>query len=75
MNLVKLKFLRDGEPSGKEYTYLTKDEDLKVGDIVQVSVPPMGVITQVDVPEEEVASFKDRLKTIVGKPKSKESEN
>lgn len=75
MKLIKLQFLKNGEGQGKEYTYITKDEDLKVGDIVQVQEPPMGVITQVDVPEEEVASFKDKLKTIVGKPQSKESED
>ena len=75
MKLVKLQFLKNGVESGKEYTYLTDDETLKPGDIVQVSDPPMGVITQVDVPEEEVASFKDRLKKIVGKAPVKESED
>ena len=67
MKLVKLQFIKNGDGQGKEYTYLTNDENLKVGDIVQVSEPPMGVITQVDVPEKEVESFKDKLKTIVGR--------
>lgn len=75
MKLVKLQFMKDGVEHGKEYTYLTDDETLKPGDIVQVSEPPMGVITQVDVPEEEVASFKDKLKKIVGKAPVKESED
>lgn len=75
MKLVKLQFLRNGVESGKEYTYLADDETLKPGDIVQVSEPPMGVITQVDVPEEEVAAFKDKLKKIVGKAPAKESED
>lgn len=66
MQLVKLQFMRDGMPSGKEYTYLAED-DVKVGDMVEVAPPPIGQITQVDVPEEEVASFKDKVKKIVGK--------
>lgn len=76
--LVKLQFIKNGDGQGKEYTYLTDDETIKVGDVVQISEPPMGLITQVDVPEEEVAAFKDKLKKIVGKPttnKEKESES
>lgn len=33
MNLIKARFLRYGEPSGRVYTYITK-EDVKVGDLV-----------------------------------------
>lgn len=72
-NLVKLRFLRDGEPSGKEYSYISKSE-VAVGDTVVVRLPedgdkeaPKGIITQIDVPVEEVESFKDKLKEIVGK--------
>lgn len=72
-NLIKLKFLRNGEPSGREYTYISKS-DVLVGDTVIVRPPespdhepPKGVITMVDVPESEVESFKDKLKQIVGK--------
>lgn len=71
-NLIKLKFLRNGEPSGREYTYICKS-DVLVGDTVIVRPPespdhepPKGVITMVDVPESEVESFKDKLKEIVG---------
>lgn len=72
MNLVKLKFLRNGEPSGREYTYISKS-DVAVGDMVIVreaeegKEAPKGIITAVDVPESEVESFKDKLKEIVGK--------
>ena len=73
MNIVKLRFLRDGEPQGREYSYISK-EKVEVGDIVVVREPdrpgaeaPKGIITMVDVPEYEVEKFKDRLKTIVGK--------
>ncbi len=73
MNLVKLRFLRDGKPQGREYSYISK-EKVEVGDIVVVREPdspgaeaPKGIITMIDVPEAEVEKFKDRLKTIVGK--------
>ncbi len=73
MNLVKLRFLRDGKPQGREYSYISK-EKVEVGDIVVVREPdhpgaeaPKGIITMVDVPESEVEKFKDRLKEIVGK--------
>lgn len=73
MNLVKLRFLRDGKPQGREYSYISKDK-VEVGDIVVVREPdypgaeaPKGIITIVDVPETEVEKFKDRLKEIVGK--------
>lgn len=72
-NLIKLKFLRNGEPSGREYTYICKS-DVTIGDTVIVRPPespdhepPKGIITMVDVPESEVESFKDKLKEIVGK--------
>ena len=71
-NLVKLRFLRDGEPSGREYTYISKSE-VSVGDTVIVREAeegkdaPKGIVTAVNVPVEEVESFKDKLKTIVGK--------
>lgn len=73
MNLVKLRFLRDGELKGREYTYVSK-EKVEVGDIViirELDYPgaeaPKGILTMVDVPESEVEKFKDRLKEIVGK--------
>lgn len=75
-NLVKLQFLRDGEPSGKEYTYICNSE-VEVGDIVIVreaengKEAPTGVITALNVPYSEVETFKDRLKTIIGKVEEK----
>jgi len=76
MNLVKLRFLRDGKPQGREYTYISKSR-VEVGDTVAVRKPeregaeiPKGIITEIDVPESAVESFKDRLKEIVGKIES-----
>ncbi len=82
MNLVKLRFLKGGEPQGKEYTYISK-EKVGVGDIVTVQKPDAqraevkGIITMIDVPEAEIDSFKDRLKEIAGKfqPKCEDCEN
>ena len=78
MNLVKLRFLRDGKPQGREYSYISKAK-VEVGDIVVVREPdspgaeaPKGIITMVDVPESGVEAFKDRLKEIVGKVEEKQ---
>ena len=71
-DLIKLKFLRNGQPSGREYTYISKS-DVAVGDTVQVREAeegkdvPKGIVTAVNVPYSEVESFKDKLKAIVGK--------
>lgn len=75
--LVKVQFLRNGEPGGRKYTYVT-GLDLRVGDLV--IVPPSNSVAQVvelDVPVEEVAAFKDRLKRIDVKvvPKEESAED
>ncbi len=83
MNLIKLRFLRNGKPQGREYTYISRSK-VDVGDVVIVRQPdregaevPKGIITMVNVPEAEVESFKDKLKEIIGKfePKCDECEN
>lgn len=68
-NIIKCRFLRDGEPYGREYSYLTK-EPVAVGDIVEADTQRGTaelVVTALNVPEAEVESFKDKLKYIVGK--------
>lgn len=67
-NIIKLKFLRNGQPSGREYTYYTPVE-VAVGDIVELDSRDgiaKGIVTQVDVPESEIAAFADRTKSILG---------
>ena len=66
MNLIKAKFLRDGEPQGRAYTYMT-DAAVKVGDLVQLNERGQGIVIETNVPESEVESFRDKLKTIIGK--------
>lgn len=67
--IIKCRFLRDGEPYGREYSYLT-NQPVAVGDIVQVETQRGEadvVVTALNVPEAEVESFKDKLKYIIGK--------
>lgn len=75
MKLVKVKFLKLGIPSGREYTYWS-EIPVEVGDIVELpharpvmeDIPySQGVITQINVPEAEIEAFKDRVKTIISK--------
>jgi len=70
-NIIKLKFIRDGKPTGRDYTYFTP-EPVEVGDMVDIMTDrgiTTGKITFTDVPEEEIAPFKDRAKSIIGKTK------
>ncbi len=66
--LVKVRYYSEqsGELSSREYTYYTA-EPLKVGDVVMVTVRDTAgkaQVSAIDVPEEEVAAFKDKVKTI-----------
>lgn len=79
-NIIKLKFASKGVPYGREYTYYTPIE-VKVGDLVEVEATAIkngvvrkavGIVTQIDVPEEEIAPFKDKAKTIIGLLKEEE---
>ena len=68
---VKVRFLdENGEPKGREYTY-SGDESMRVGDYVYAMTmrgEQKVIITQVDVQEEEVASFIDKIKAVFGTP-------
>lgn len=79
-NVIKLKYLRGGQPSEREYTFFTP-EPVEVGDIVDIAVvspdnTSQGMVTAVNVPLEEIEAFKDRAKTIIGKaaPKAEAEE-
>lgn len=65
MNLIKVRFLKDNQPTGKAYTY-DSPVAVKPGDIVQINSSATGVVVEVNVPEEEVAAFRDKVKSIVG---------
>ena len=72
---IKCRFLKDSQPKGREYTYFTDDSNpVSIGDIV--SLPNgKGIVTAVNVPEEEIAGFKDKVKAIVGKAEEGEVKN
>lgn len=63
--LIKVQFLKGDKPSGREYTYRS-NVPVKAGDKVQINSSAKGVVTEIDVPEEEVAAFADKVKSIVG---------
>ena len=66
MQIIKVKFLKDGQETGRPYTYFS-NEVVAVGDTVQINESAKGAVTEVDVPESEIEAFKDKVKTIVGK--------
>jgi hypothetical protein len=65
--IVKVKYyITDDELSTNEYSYYS-EIPLNVGDIITVPVKDTtarACVSQIDVPESEVAAFKDRLKVI-----------
>lgn len=75
-NVIKLRFVRNGKPSGREYTYYT-NVDVAVDDLVDIdgrSGFSQGVVTAVNVPEKEIEPFKDVAKTILGKSRTPENQ-
>ena len=60
---IKVKFLKNGEPHGREYTYKATFH-VRVGQEVIFPGGGNGVVTEINVPEEEVERFKDKIKEI-----------
>lgn len=60
---IKVKFLKNGKPSGREYTYKAAFP-VRVGQEVLLPGGGNGIVTEINVPEESVESFKDRIKEI-----------
>ena len=73
MNLIKVKYLRNGVPSGNAYTFETP-VPVEVGNLVQTADGSICEVVQTDVPVSEVALFRNRLKSIVGIAKSADDE-
>ena len=65
MQLIKVRFLNNGTPSGKPYTYYSPVK-VSIGDTVQINSTATGVVVEVDVPEWQVEPYKEKIKTIVG---------
>ena len=60
---VKVKFIKNGEPRGREYTYKSTFP-VRVGHEVLLPGGGNGVVTEINVPEESVESFNDKIKEI-----------
>ena len=60
---IKVKFLKNGEPHGREYTYKAAFP-VSVGQEVILPGGGNGVVTEINVPEESVAAFADKVKEI-----------
>lgn len=60
---IKVKFLKNGEPHGREYTYKSTFP-VSAGQEVILPGGGNGIVTEIDVPEKEVESFKDKIKEI-----------
>ena len=72
MQIIKVRFLNNGTPSGKAYTYYSP-VNVSVGDAVQINSAATGVVVEVDVPEWQVELYKEKIKTIVGRVESQEA--
>ena len=60
---IKVKFLKNGEPHGREYTYKATFP-VEVGQEVLLPGGGNGIVTEIDVPEKDVESFNDKIKEI-----------
>ena len=60
---IKVKFLKNGEPHGREYTYKATFP-IRVGQEVILPGGGNGIVTEINVSEKDVESFKDRIKEI-----------
>lgn len=76
-NIIKVKFNKDGKPQGRAYSYLTPVE-VQVGDLVEISARSKavkGTVTEINVPASEIESFKDKIKSVIGKAKEETEED
>ena len=60
---IKVRFLKNGEPNGREYTYKAIFT-VRVGQEVILPGGGNGVVTEINVTEESVAAFSDKVKEI-----------
>lgn len=69
--LIKVKFLKNDTPQGRPYTYYS-NEIVKPGDLLQINESAKGVVTEVDVPEDTIKDFADKVKWVHGKAVDKD---
>lgn len=67
MQYIKVKFLKNGQPSGRAYTYRTPVE-VSPGDTVQIDSTKTGVVVDEPVDMEWVEAYgAEKIKSIAGK--------
>ena len=59
---IKAKYLKKDIPAGKAYTFET-DVPVKIGDKISIG-KAQAVVEVVNVPEDEVAGYKDEIKKV-----------
>ena len=59
---VKAKYLKNDIPAGKAYTF-EADVPVKIGDKISIG-KAQAVVEVVNVPEEEVSRYKDKIKKV-----------
>lgn len=59
---IKAKYLKNDIPAGKAYTF-EADVPVKIGDKISVG-KAQAVVEVVNVPEEEVSGYKDKIKKV-----------
>ena len=59
---IKATYLKNDIPSGKAYTF-EADVPVKIGDKISVG-KAQAVVEVVNVPEEEVSGYKDKIKKV-----------
>lgn len=67
-NVIKVKYLRNGQPFGRAYAYYTP-VPVAVGDVVDLGTNKgvaLGVVEEIDVPVEDILAFGDGAKAILG---------
>ena len=62
MIIIKARYLKNREIIGREYAFCT-DILVKPGDTVEVG-KARAVVTKVNIPEEDILPFRDKLKRI-----------
>lgn len=59
---IKAKYLKNDIPAGKAYTF-EADVPVKIGDKISIG-KAQAVVEVVNVPEEEVSGYKDKIKKV-----------
>lgn len=71
--LVKVRYIKNGTPYGRGYTFRSKIE-VYPGDMVELPGGRTGFVTETNASEENIKEFEGKIKEIVELKKSDERE-